>query len=430
MMQHREQIERLMGAALAAADPYHATRKAVRRAGPLVQVGGHSFDVRRGRVFLVATGKAAVPMAHAAVHILGDALHAGVVITKQGYPVQAIAEAGSTLRLFAAGHPLANELSVAGTAAVQELLAQTTAADLVLCLISGGSSALLTQPRLPLADWQALNASLLASGCTIHELNSVRKQLDSIKGGGLARAAAPATCLSLILSDVVGNPLESIGSGPTVPNPEPPHVAHAILERYGLLTADVAALLAGQTAAPLPPTPRATLVVGDVSTAVHAAAEEARGWGWHTHVLTWHLEGEAREVGKVTAALAKSAPPQTCLILGGETTVTMGTAAGQGGRNTELALAAAIALAGQRGATIASFATDGDDGSSGAAGALVTGQTAVLARQHGLNPLDYLARHDSGSFFAHLDQHSPIPHLLQTGPTGTNVNDLIFILRA
>lgn len=418
----REPIERLIGAALAAVDPYHLTRHSLRREGEVWLLGRHRFYPRHGRLFLVATGKAAVPMAHAAAHILGDALHEGIVITKRGHSLHPLDEGAYPLRLFEAGHPVPDEASVAATAAVLEMLAQTTADDTVLCLISGGTSALLSQPRLPLADWQTLNKALLASGATIQELNSVRQQLDEVKGGGLARAAAPATCITLILSDVVGNPLSLIGSGPTIPNPASPERASEILARHGLLTAELTPLLVKPT--PLASSPRTAVVVGDVSTAARAAAEEAQGWGWETRLLTTHLEGEAREVGKMAAALAKGAPPRTCLILGGETTVTLGNSNGKGGRNTELALAAGMALEGVWSAAVASFATDGDDGNSGAAGAIVTGETMRLARQQGLDPLDFLNRHDSGTFFAHL------PHtLLQTGPTGTNVNDLLFVLR-
>ena len=419
----REPIERLMGAALAAVDPYHLTRRALRWDGQVWHIGPHQYNPQHGRLFLVATGKAAVGMAHAAAHLLGDALHEGIVITKRGQDWHPLDKLAAPLHLFEAGHPVADEGSVAATTAVLSMLGQTTADDTVLCLISGGTSALLTQPRLPLADWQALNEALLASGATIHDINRVRQRLDGVKAGGLARSAAPATCVSLILSDVVGNPLEMIGSGPTVfPRPNAAG-ANQILARYGLLTAELAPLLA-EPILPPPPAARHALVVGDVSTAARSAAEEARGWGWETHLLTTHLQGEAREVGKLAAALAKDATPRSCLILGGETTVTLGGTAGRGGRNTELALAAGLALEGVWGAAVASFATDGDDGNSGVAGALVTGDTMRLARQHALDPLDYLLRHDSGSFFAHL------PHtLLHTGPTGTNVNDLLFVLR-
>jgi hydroxypyruvate reductase len=313
---------------------------------------------------------------------------------------------------------------------VIELVKGATAGDLVLCLISGGASALLTRPVIPLADWQEVVDRLLASGCTIQELNGVRKQLDEVKGGGLARMIAPAACVSLILSDVVGNPLDVIGSGPTTPNPESAAAALAVLERYGMREKLPAATwvhvenyLMQQMDSVLPAGEGVQhVIIGDVRQAAEAAAGAAAEMGFTAQVLTAQLEGEAREVGRVAAALAKDAPVNSCLILGGETTVTL-RGDGMGGRNQELALAAAIALDGVPDVALASFATDGDDGPTGAAGAVVTGETAGLAHARQFDPHDYLARNDSYTFFNQLGG------LIRTGPTGTNVNDLVLILK-
>ncbi|VAW36033.1 D-glycerate 2-kinase, partial [hydrothermal vent metagenome] len=304
-------------------------------------------------------------------------------------------------------------------------------------------SALFSQPRLPLDSWQQLNQALLASGCTIQELNSVRRQLDAVKVGGLAQLAAPASVISLILSDVVGNDLAAIGSGPTVATVETPADALEILERYHvgelLETATSAcdpSRRSGQavtqtiqtTLKQLPTTALPTniidnIIVGSIRQAAKAAVTVAQTIGFHTSLLTTQLEGEAREVGKFVAAIAKDAPLNSAIILGGETTVTL-RGDGKGGRNLETALSAAISLAGWRNRVIISFATDGDDGSSGTAGAIITGNTM----KHQQTAQQHLNNNDSFTYFAALDASETTSHLIQTGPTGTNVNDLLIIL--
>src|SRR5690606_10688572 len=257
-----------------------------------------------------------------------------------------------------------------------------------------------------LAYWQILIEALLASGCTIQELNTVRKQLDAVKGGGLAGWAAPAACASLILSDVVGNPLDIIASGPTVPNPESPADAYAVLHRYGLPeTLPRPVWEAVQQALDLDATHRpelddlqiANLIVGDNRTAAEAARQAAEAAGYQAHLLTTHLQGEAREAGRFAAALALDLPPGHCYILGGETTVTV-RGSGRGGRNQELALAAALGVSGRDGLTIATFATDGEDGPTNAAGALVDGHTIPAAERLGLDPRTSLHNNDSHTF--------------------------------
>lgn len=447
----------LIDAALAAANPATAVKRHLQRDGRLLTIGSEQIDLAQGRVFLISVGKAAVPMARAAADILGDLIASAILVTKRTTRDWSLEIADSfyrlpppALRLFLSGHPLPDEESVRAGTAVLDLLAQTTENDLVLFLISGGASALLAQPIVPLADWQQLTQALLASGCTIDEFNCVRRQLDRVKGGGLASAAAPAACASLIISDVIGNSLTAIGSGPTVFVNESAAESLAVLARYQIaerLETAVwqrltAALTAAQPAAAPPPAYNQHLIIGDLRPAAAAALTKAAQLGFIAQILTTQLEGEAREIGKVAAALAKDAPAGRCLILGGETTVTLH-GSGSGGRNQELALAAAIALAGWPNRVIIAFASDGEDGPTDAAGAMVTGETAVIAQRRQLDPIARLNNNDSYTFFQQLDkpekelgvnaevetETSPShSHHIQTGPTGVNVNDLLFIL--
>lgn len=429
--------------AITAVHPAQLLPPHLHRQAHLLTIGPVGHDLRHGRLFLVSVGKAAVPMAQAAAAILGDALFAGIGITKtMGNGPGAM----DNFQWFIGDHPVAGERSVRATTAVIHFLAQTRPGDLVLCLISGGTSALLTQPLIPLAKWQILNRALLASGCTIQEFNTVRRQLDAVKGGGLAQRAAPAHVVSLILSDVVGNDLAAIGSGPTVLVDETPQDALAVLRNYesGIRnyeggTAVYDHTLELLTSDPKPAFPHLTaehnpwaslspvnLLIGSVREAAAAARQSAEDSGYTAKILTAHLEGEAREAGKFAAAIARDLPPGHCAILGGETTVTV-RGNGRGGRNLEVALAAAIALGGAANVTLASVATDGEDGQSGVAGAVVTGQTVGYGRALHLDARRYLDNNDSLTYFQQIDAAGYAPHLITTGPTGTNVNDLIFI---
>jgi hydroxypyruvate reductase len=414
----------------------------LQRHGRRLAIGPVEFDLDtghppNGRLFLVSIGKAAVPMAQAAAEILGDAIFAGIGIAKTMPNDQLPID---NFQLTIGEHPVAGEKSVQATTAVLKLLSQTRPGDLVLCLISGGASALFTQPLIPLDEWQLLNRALLASGCTIQEFNTVRRQLDRVKGGGLAQLAAPAQVVSLILSDVIGNDLAAIGSGPTVLTDETPQDALAVLSNYesGIRNYEGGAAVythIHHTLAQLPVTqlpnyqlsPPTNLLIGSVRQAAEAARQSAENSGYTATILTAHLEGEAREVGKFAAAIAKELPPGHCAILGGETTVTVH-GHGIGGRNLEVALAAAIALDGWPEVAIATFATDGEDGTTGAAGAVVTGETVGNGRHFSLNARQFLDNNDSHTYFQKLDTAGYGPHLLITGPTGTNVNDLIFII--
>lgn len=433
-------IQTVQEAALAAVEPGQAVRRHVSREGAVLIVAGRRYDLSRfQRVRIAGGGKAAAPMVAALADILGDHLDGGVVITKYGHARSGIRDA--SVVIWEAGHPIPDEAGVAGARQLADLATNAGPNDLVICPISGGGSALLTLPvpGIALSDMQALTDQLLRSGATINELNTVRKHLSQIKGGGLARMAAPAMVISLILSDVVGDPLDVIASGPTAPDSTSYADAWAVLERHQLI--DVApepilswlrAGLAGQTAE----TPKTddplfervqNVIVGSNRLAAEAATAKARELGFNTLLVSTFVEGEAREVARVAAAMAKEivrygrpiAPP-ACVVWGGETTVTV-RGDGSGGRNQELALAAALALEGWPGVALVALATDGTDGPTDAAGALATGETVARARQQGLAAADHLARNDSYHFFQCLDD------LIITGPTQTNVNDLLLL---
>ena len=435
---YREAIQAIQRAALAAVEPGAAVRRFVERHGKQLIAAGRSYDLAAvDKVWVVGAGKAAAAMAAALHSILGDRLSGGLVITKYGHA----SPGDGPIELVEAGHPLPDEAGVEAARRMAGMLAGGTGRDLVLAIISGGGSALLALPAegISLADLQATTDLLLRSGATIGELNAVRKHLSQVKGGGLARLAAPSPVIGLILSDVVGDPLDAIASGPTAPDPTTFAGAWAALERHdltGRVPAPVRDRLQAGRRGELPETLKPgdplfdrvhNIVVGSNRLAAEAAVEEARRWGLNTLLLSTFVEGEARQAARVAAALAKEmayhdrpAPRPACLVWGGETTVTV-RGAGRGGRNQELALAAALALDGAPGVLLVALGTDGTDGPTDAAGAVVTGETAARARAIGLDPAAHLADNNAYPFFDALDD------LLRTGPTGTNVNDLLFL---
>ena len=438
----RAQADRVMQAALAAVDPAAAIGRQVRRPGETMFVGQRLYRLADyDRIFVVGGGKAGSAMAAAVEDILSERVTAGLVNVKHGYT---LASGGpQRIEINQAGHPTPDEHGWRGAQRMADMLTGLTERDLVLCLISGGGSALMTlpSPGITLADVQTLTEALLRSGATINEINAVRKHLSQIKGGQLARRAQPARVVALILSDVVGSPLDVIASGPTVPDTTTFADAFSVLEEYRLLDkaprSIVERLRAGMEGRE-PDTPKPgdpafdrvyNLIVGDNRVAARAAVEQARELGFHGQLLSTFVEGEAREVAKVFAALAKEVaqtgeplPRPACLVAGGETTVTIH-GQGQGGRNQELALAAALAIDGWDGVLIAALATDGTDGPTEAAGAVASGTTVARARALGLSAPAHLADNDSYHFFRALDD------LIITGPTNTNVHDrsLVFV---
>lgn len=438
----RQHIDELAQAALDGADPTAAVQRYLRRRGRTLLIGEppdyHTFDLDAGRIFIVAAGKAAVPMTRGALDVLGREPATGVVAAKKGNRDWSAETLGWPVALHLGEHPLPGRNSLRATEAVVEMLSHARANDLVLCLISGGASALLTRPLLPLKDWQRLVEILLKSGCTIGELNAVRRELDGIKGGGLARLAAPAACYGLILSDVIGNAIRDVGSGPTVIEDKPIQSrAMDVLGRYDVarrLDRDAwqkltDALQKAQLARARSEVTAINYLVGDVRQAATAALVKAIQLGFVGALLTTHMEGEARVLGRLAAAIGRDTAPGVCYVLGGETTVAV-RGKGVGGRNQETALAAAIALEGLKNVAVASFGTDGEDGPTDAAGAVVTGATAVAARRYGLDLRASLDDNNSHGLFRRLDAvaEDSSPHLIRTGVTGTNVNDLLFIL--
>ena len=439
-----EKVARILASALQAVEPGAVVRRSLQREGNCLYVGERRYDLSQfQRIRLVAVGKAAVPMARAAIGTLGSTLSGGILLTKVGH-LGNLAEL-PRLECLEAGHPIPDERGVQAATRIATLLADSRPDDLLLLLISGGGSALLVSPvpGVSLVDLQILTSSLLASGADIQQINTLRKHLEVLKGGGLARLAYPATLTTLTLSDVVGDPLDVIASGPTVPDPTTYTESLQILEQYNLIsqtpTAIIKHLRDGQNDQ-VPETPKPgnhlfdrvhNLVVGSNLHAAQSGLEEAKRAGFIALLLTTYLQGEARQAGRTlgsilrqVAASGQPIPRPACLVAGGETTVTLRSAAetgSLGGRNQELALGAVAEIAGLQDVLLAALATDGGDGPTDAAGAIVTGDTLRRAQQVDLQPVDYLARNDAYRFF------EPLGDLIKTGPTQTNVNDLAFL---
>lgn len=424
--------------ALLAAEPHRLVRRQLKLRAGVLEAAGVRHRLGRGRALLVAVGKAAVPMARAAEEVLGGRLDEGLAVST--------ASRGrlERVRLLTASHPVPDARGLAAASEVESLLRSAGADDTVLVLLSGGASALVPAPAegVSLEDKARTTSLLLRSGATIHELNTVRKHLSRLKGGGLARLSAPARVVTLVLSDVVGDDLSTIASGPTVPDPTTFADALSVVRRRGVegeLPRPVRERLEAGARGEIEETPKpgdpvfrkgVTRIIGSNRLSVEAAAREARRQGLRPLVLTTRLEGEAREAARVLVAVlrecvesSRPAAPPVCLLAGGETTVTV-TGDGQGGRNQELAVAAARALEGfPAPAVVAAFATDGIDGASDAAGGLADDTTVARAAALGLAPpAAFLAASDTRNFLG------PLGDLIVTGPTGTNVVDVAVLL--
>lgn len=422
-----EKARAIFGAALEAAD----VRPLVRGA-----VAGIALP-DRGRVVVVGAGKASGAMASAVEAALGDRVAGGLVAVKDGYlsPTRRI-------RVVEAGHPVPDERGEAAARAIRALAGSVEADDLLLVLVSGGGSALTPAPAPPitLADKRAITRLLLAAGANINQLNAVRKHCSLLKGGQLARAAAPGRVHALLLSDVIGDPLDVIASGPTAPDASTFGDALGVLERLGVrerTPRSVIDRLQAGARGEIPETPKpddplfarvTNTVIGNNACVVDAATRTAAQLGLSAHVLTRSLQGEARDAAARFVELARAiragrGPVRRpgCVIAGGETTVTVH-GGGTGGRCQEFALAAALAMEGLEGAVILAAGTDGTDGPTAAAGALADGETAPRARASGLDPAARLADNDSHPVFAALDD------LIITGPTNTNLLDVYLLL--
>ncbi len=434
----RQTVRAIVDAALAAVEPGAAVRGHLSMDEGAIVAGGVTFRRDEAdRIVVVGAGKAGVPMSRAVEAVLGDRIYAGDVVVPHGQAADL-----ETIQIHEAGHPLPDHSGVEAGHAVIDALAGVDDKTLVICLISGGGSALLVCPAegVTLEDLQATNQALLACGATIVEINTLRKHLSAVKGGQLARAAAPARVLTLILSDVVGDPLDAIASGPTVADTTSFEDCLAIVDRYrlgDLLPLTVLRRLRDGAGGDVVETPKpgdrlfdrvTNVVVANNDSAVRAASRKADELGYPSLVLSTVIEGETRDVARVHAAIAREVrasgrpcEPPCCLISGGETTVTL-RGDGRGGRNQEFVLAAALDIAGAEGITVCSVGTDGIDGTTDAAGAVADGRTAERSVAAGLDPHASLENNDSHAVFTTLDD------LVVTGPTDTNVMDLRLVL--
>jgi hydroxypyruvate reductase len=421
----RRDAAAIFRAALAAADPGAAVARYLSKLN----------TARYDRILVVGGGKAGAAMAQAAERALGGRIAAGLINVKHGHTARL-----RRIELNQCGHPVPDAAGVAGAERIAALAASASPKDLVLCLISGGASALMPLPAAPitLEEKQAVTRLLLACGANIHEINCLRKHISRIKGGQLARLAAPAAVESLLLSDVIGDDLDTIGSGPTAPDASTFLRATSILEKYGIaerVPSSVRERLAVGVAGAIPETPKPgdplfrrvkNTVIGSNRLALDAARRKARELGYRTLVLASEIEGETREIARMHAAIARQivksgepVRPPACIVTGGETTVTL-RGDGLGGRNQEFVLAAAIDIAGLPNTVVFSAGTDGSDGPTDAAGAIADGETL----RRGPDARRYLDANDSYPYFEALGD------LVKTGPTNTNVMDVRIMLVA
>ena len=403
----RKDADKIVAASLKAVLPDAAVRRALQ-----------SFRPGSGRVLLVAAGKAAWQMASAAVNALGS-VDGGVVVTKYGHVRGEI----PGVVCCEAGHPVPDENGYAATARALELVRGLTEEDTVLFLLSGGGSALFEQPLIPGEELQNLTGQLLSSGADIVEMNTIRKRLSGVKGGRFAKACAPAKVFSIVLSDILGDPLDMIASGPACPDTSTCEQAAAIADKYGLRMSPKARELLSQE------TPKelnnvTTLVTGSVRELCAAASEACRALGYEPVLLTDRLDCEAAEAGRFLADILKThsgGGRKLAFLAGGETVVHL-TGHGLGGRNQELALAAAPGLEGLAGAAVFSVGSDGTDGPTDAAGGYVDEGTMPALREKGIDVFRVLKDHDAYHALQAADG------LIVTGPTGTNVNDVAVAL--
>ncbi len=417
----RKDVLQIFRAALDAADPQHAVLAKLRFDGRTLICGRRRYRMSAyDRVFVVGAGKASAAMASALERLLGRRITGGVVNVPDGVTART-----RRIRLNPARHPIPDERGVAGAREIAEIARNAGERDLILAVVSGGASALLPLPAegVLLQEKQDVTARLLRAGATIHETNCVRKHLSAIKGGHLAALGFPATMLALILSDVIGDDLDVIGSGPTVGDPTTDDDARAVLAKYSVYVPHAAI-----RATPKPGDPHLervnNVVVGSNRTALTAAAKKARQLGYRTLALSSLIGGDTRaaavfhvDIAKEVVASGQPVRRPACLLSGGETTVAVH-GSGHGGRNQEFVLAAALALDGCPGVTVFSAGTDGIDGPTDAAGAIADPQTLTRAAAAGLDPRASLHNNDSYPFFEKLNS------LVKTGPTGTNVMDV------
>jgi glycerate 2-kinase len=436
--QQRQDARIIFAAGLAAADPAVATRQWVKIQGDIFCVGDCSYDLAKvNGIYVIGAGKAAAKMARAVEEILDKRITSGLVIVKAGH-----AAALQKVEIVEAGHPVPDEAGVNATENIITLLQGAREQDLVISLISGGASALLSCPAadVSLQDKQKTTQVLLNCGANIQEINAVRKHISKVKGGRLAELAQPSTVVSLFLSDVIGDSIEHIGSGPTAPDSSTFSDCLMVLQRYdvgAMIPRSVRNRLERGAAGAIAETPKPgnpifqkvqNQIVGNNQLALSAARDKARALGYQVILLSSSIEGEARRAAVDHVAMARdlgsargAARTPVCMISGGETTVTL-RGKGTGGRNQEFALAAAIEIDGMDGIVVLSGGTDGTDGPTDAAGGIVDGTTLRRARKKGLDAKTHLGANDSYPFL------KSVGDLLMTGPTFTNVMDVQLVL--
>jgi glycerate 2-kinase len=426
----------IFSASLEEVDPVIAVKRHLRLEGDTLRVGDRKYNLSTyTHIYVVGCGKAAASMSSALEDILHERISGGIINVKYGYT-----KALHSITINEAGHPIPDEAGARGTQEILRLLQGLGGNDLVIFVISGGGSALLPLPKdgISLEEKQRVTKMLLECGASIDEMNALRKHISTVKGGQLARVAYPATLISLLLSDVVGDRMDVIASGPTVPDESTFEDCMTIVDKYSLNLPDsVINLLKSGLNGAIEETPKVgdpifdktfSLIIGSNMMALKAAEQRAKELGYNTLILSSSIEGETKEVAKVHTAIAKELhatgnPIQkpACIISGGETTVTIkGT--GLGGRNQEFVLASALEIAGLSDTVILSCGTDGTDGPTDAAGAIADGLTVQRAKKLGMQPVEYLQNNDAYHFFERLDD------LIKTGPTNTNVMDVRLVV--
>lgn len=435
----REAVLSCIEAGIASVDPKSVLERSLVLEGDLLSIKNKTFNLRSfNNIFVLGAGKASGAMAESVERVLSDRITCGIVNILQGTRSRYHTE---KIDLVEASHPIPGESGVEGAQRIIDIASQAGEKDLIIFVLSGGGSALLPlpPPGVSLSEKQALTNALLKSGATINEINTVRKHLSSIKGGQLARAAYPATVIGLTISDVVGDPLDMIASGPAVPDSTTFHDAKNILVKYDLweeVPESIGAYIEKGLKGLAKENPKpgdeifqkvSTFIIGNNRIALEVIKNEATLRGFNAIILSTYVEGEARHVGTVLASIAKeeshfSEPVKrpAFLIAGGETTVKV-VGSGRGGRNQEIALSAAFGIQGLKGVVVASIGTDGVDGNSEAAGGIIDSNSLDRALGCGLEPRGFLVNNDSASFF------KAISDSILTGPTGTNVNDVMIV---
>ncbi|MCC6545164.1 MAG: glycerate kinase [Nitrospirae bacterium] len=444
-MKNRKKLISIFDAALKSVESYDSVRKSISLRNEEIIINGQvAYKINDfNKLVVVGAGKATAPMAQAVEDIFGERIDNGIIIVKYGHtrPLKKIIQ-------IEASHPLPDASGLAGTNSIMEMLHNADAKTLVICLLSGGASSLLVSPvgDITLDDKKYVTDLLLKAGATINELNVLRKHISGVKGGRLAEMAYPASVVTLVLSDVIGDRLDVIASGPTVPDSSTFRDAMDVIGKYKLedkVPDSVLRYIGKGLQGEIEETPMQdgvlfgnvrNVIVGSIKQALAAAAEKAESLGHKAEIIATDIQGDVSQVAGYLAEKAieakkplKNGSEPVCLLSGGETTVAV-KGKGLGGRNQELALAFAMAIEGEKGITMLSAGTDGTDGPTDAAGAIVDGETFSLACKYGIDPITYLGNNDSYNFFKNLDSLTGMHHHMITGPTWTNVMDMQIML--